>query len=407
MSRRSGVLADTRLGPAARDLARALDRLVDGTDSGRIGRGLAMAARTGYVDDLETEPGAIHTFVAGSRGGRYFVTVAYPAFDDYERAAWEYVTGPAGYGPEIAAGTCTRELLAFAEDSGCPVVPAPEVIDADCDCPDPDPVCKHIIATLKTFVDEADRSASILLRARGVGSAGPVPAQAVPEGAGRTRWAATAFEDGPAPAEAFARTPGPLPEAPERPGEPDPPCFHDGPWDPGRFTPEITADRLDLQAAVAANAAFVALDAADRGIRIPPRPDDPRLDAIRVAALAKEKAPELARLAGCPPQEVEDRGFAWLYAGADGVAVVAEQWSPDLERCREADERFARAVGGVTRRRNRWTFTGRGLQLRLGRDGRWYPFAKDGNRWRLVAAPRADLEDAVQWMETASPALRA
>jgi uncharacterized Zn finger protein len=400
MSRHQGVLADNRLDPAAKDLARALDMLIAGTDSGRIARGLAMAARTGYVDDLEFEADGIHTFVAGSRGGRYFVNVHYPTFDSYERTAWEFVTGAAGYGPEIAAGTCTRELLRFAEDSGCPVVPAPGEIDLDCDCPDPEPVCKHIIAVLKTFVDAADSSVSTLLRARGISISEPATAQAAPEGAGRTRWAATTFEDGPAPAEAFARIPGPLPQTPVRPETPSPPCFYDGPWDPGRFTAEITADRLDLQAAIAAKAAYVALDAADRGLGVSPRPDDLRFDALRVAALAREQAPELARLAGCPPREVEDRGLAWLYGGADGVAVVAEGWKPDVRQCREADERFARAIGATTRRENRWTLTGMGIQLRLGRDGRWYPFIKEGSRWRLAAPPRADLDGVVRWVET-------
>lgn len=404
MSRRRGVLADSRLSPLARDLARSLDLRIAGADGGRLGRGLALAGRPGSVSGLEAKRGVIRARVAGSSGDGYRVTVRYPVFDRFELLAWEYVTGQAGYGPEVEPGEYSREMLLFAEEAGSPIVPAPGDLDTACDCPDPMPVCKHIIAVLKTLVAEVDRSGSILLLARGIKVTEPAPPEAVPENAGRTRWAATAFDDGLVPAEAFAKARGPFPEAPATPEEPNPPCFHAGPWDPGRFTPEITADRLDVQAAIAANAAFAALDAVDRGRPLPPRPDDPALDAARVAVLALDQLPALAPLAGCPPQELEGRGFAWLYGGPEGVAVVAEQWKPDAARCREVDERFAEALGGANRRQNRWTFTDRGFQLRLGRDGRWYPFAKDGSRWRPATPPRSDLDDAVRWIETGAAA---
>ncbi|MER7202188.1 SWF or SNF family helicase, partial [Streptomyces sp. NPDC000188] len=38
--------------------------------------------------------------------------------------------------------------------------------------------------------------------------------------------------------------------------------------------------------------------------------------------------------------------------------------------------------------RNRWTATGTGAQARLGRDGRWWPYRKNHDRW-LPAGPAA------------------
>ncbi|MCG0287849.1 SWF or SNF family helicase, partial [Streptomyces sp. PSAA01] len=78
---------------------------------------------------------------------------------------------------------------------------------------------------------------------------------------------------------------------------------------------------------------------------------------------------------------------AWEHGGAAALTVLEEEWAPDaaaLARARvqlatawEADERAPelRAAG------NRWTVVGADLQVRYGRDGRWWPYRKERGRW--------------------------
>lgn len=268
---RRATLADSSRTALANRLAKALDPMVREADSGRIQRGLGMARQPGWVDDLETEAGTAQAFVAGSRSGRYSVQVRIPEFDRAERTAWDFIVGHMGFGPDVEAGRFGRDLLECAAESGCPIVPDPDEIEADCDCPDPQSTCKHVIAVLATLVEEVDRSGAVLLRLRGVDAPDAMSAPEDPE-AGRTLWGKGAYENGPTAAEAFARECGPLPEPPETPSEPVLQCFHENPYDPGRFTADLNADALDLQAAIAANTAFLALDALGQGRPVHPRP---------------------------------------------------------------------------------------------------------------------------------------
>jgi hypothetical protein len=367
--------------------------MVREADVGRIQRGLGMARNPGWVDDIEIEPGTAQAFVAGSRSGRYSVQIRIPEFTRADRAAWDFVTGPMGFGPEVQEGRFGRDLLECAAETGCPIVPEPDEIEADCDCPDPKRTCKHIIAVLATLVEEVDRSGAVLLRLRGIDAP---DARSVPDDpeAGRTLWAQSAYENGATAAEAFARERGPLPEAPDTPSEPVLQCFHENPYDPGRFTADLNADALDLQAAIAANTAFLALDALDQGRPVHPRPEDLALDAARIAIGAHESIGRLAEIAGCSPLELEDRALAWLFGGETGVSALTDQFQPDPEARRNADSILKARFASVSRRQNRWTITTEGLQLRLGRDGLWYPYTKEGGRWLPDGPPAAGPAEA-------------
>ncbi|MCD0442346.1 hypothetical protein LO763_01730 [Glycomyces sp. A-F 0318] len=370
-------------------LAKALDPIMREADAGRIQRGLGMARSPGWIGGLDIGPGAVRASVAGSRSGRYAVEVRLPEFDRSERAAWDLMIGPLGYGPDVEEGRFSRDLLECAAETGCPVVPETGEVEADCDCPDPQRTCKHIIAVLAVLVEEADRSGAVLLRLRGVEAADATSAPDDPE-AGRTLWASHVYEHGPTAAEAFARECGPLPEPPPLPAEPVLPCFHENDYDPGRFTTDLDADSLDLQAAVAANLAWAALDGAEQG-RVHPRPDNLPADAARVAfGVPEEEIPLLARIAGCTPVELDDRALAWLYGGEPGISALDDQFQPDPETRQAADEALKARFGNVTRRRNRWTITAEARQLRLGRDGRWYPYTKEEGHWLPDGPPVED-----------------
>lgn len=397
MSRRS-MFDHSVLSAWAGEFARSCEAVLHGADAGRRSRGLVYARTEGMLDDFEFGPGEASVFVAGSRGDRYLVYVHIPEFDVVECAAWDYVVNALGFSGELAEGRFTRDLLEHAVQAGCDPVPSPDEIAVDCDCPDAARVCKHIVAALVHMVEEVDTDEAVLLRLRGITEGGPSgdrPAlrREAPEGAGRTLWASSAFDDGPSPAEAFARRLGPLPEPPEAATEPEPPCFHPGPFDPGRFTDDIDADALDLQAALAANAASDLLFRIDHGLAIPRRPADLSADAARLASHTPELVEDLASAARCAPAELEMRADAWFFGGEGGLAAFHDQWKPGPELIAEAEKRLTAAYGEVTRRLNRWTVPGRGVQYRLGRDGVWYPYARSGNRW--IPSGHAGALDAV------------
>lgn len=386
---RRATLADAGQTALANDFAAALDPIVREADSGRIQRGLDMARKPGWVDDIEIEAGTAQAFVAGSRSGRYSVQIRIREFDRTDRAAWDLVVGPMGFGPDVEQGRFSRDLIECAAETGCPIVPEPDEIEADCGCPDPQWTCKHIIAVLATLVEEVDRSGAVLLRLRGIEALDAMSAPDDPE-AGRTLWAKRAYENGPTAAEAFARECGPLPEAPDAPGEPVLQCYHENPYDPGRFTPDLNADALDLQAAIAATTAFLAID-----LPLQPRPEDLALDAARIAIGAHEAIPRLAEIAGCTALELEDRSLAWLYGGEAGVSALTDLFQPDPETRKAADANLKARFDTVSRRQNRWTITAEGLQLRLGRDGLWYPYTKEGGgRWLPDGQPAAGPAEA-------------
>jgi len=333
----------TRNGPFAEtDFIEAVEDLLAGTDPGRLERGKRIAASAGYIDDLDFDGETVSTSVAGSRDAWYAVTIHFDRYRDH-------------------FGVPHRELNGY------------------CNCPDGAWPCKHLVAVLIAITS-------------GVVPAPPAPE--LPEGAGETRWAATCYDEGPTAAEAFARNRTELPEPPPVPAESAQQCFHPGQYEPGRFTDEIDADRLDLQAAVAANGAFVVLTAIDRGRGVQTRPDDLLLDAARIAAHTAGLEPELAAITGCSPNEMHDRALAWHWAGAEGIAILTDQWKPEAAVCKAADEDLTILFGRTNRRLNRWTIPSLPGQLRLAEDGRWHPYTKNDNRWSPAGLPTPDLEAA-------------
>ena len=95
------------------------------------------------------------------------------------------------------------------------------------------------------------------------------------------------------------------------------------------------------------------------------------------------------------PEELDRAVEAWRWGGAAGLAVLEEAWQPegpDATRARTAlstgweDEGLPELVV----RDNRWTLSGRGLQLRYGRDGRWYPYRERSGTWWPAGPPAHD-----------------
>jgi hypothetical protein len=118
-------------------------------------------------------------------------------------------------------------------------------------------------------------------------------------------------------------------------------------------------------------------------------------DAVRLAADAPEAwiGARLAEGSGRDGDGLAAAVPAWEHGGADGLSVLEDEWTPDAEtaaRARTAVEAAWDAGEHPPLRaaRNRWTSAGTGTQIRLGRDGRWWPFRESRGRW-LPAGPAA------------------
>lgn len=85
---------------------------------------------------------------------------------------------------------------------------------------------------------------------------------------------------------------------------------------------------------------------------------------------------------------------AWRIGGVAALAVLDEEWTVEgetlararaaLESAWDEDDPALRAKG------NRWTVVGAPGQLRLGREGRWWPYRKERGRWAPAGGPTQD-----------------
>ncbi|MEU9117119.1 SWF or SNF family helicase [Streptomyces sp. NPDC048483] len=129
----------------------------------------------------------------------------------------------------------------------------------------------------------------------------------------------------------------------------------------------------------------------------PPPALTPAQDAVRLAAAAPGAAisARLTAGSGRGARGLATAVRAWELGGTDGLAVLEEDWTPEPEALALAADRLAAAwEDGETRprlrvTRNRWTVVGGAAQLRYGRDGRWWPYQKDGGQW-VPAGPATD-----------------
>ncbi|WP_051871598.1 SWIM zinc finger family protein [Streptomyces sclerotialus] len=121
-------------------------------------------------------------------------------------------------------------------------------------------------------------------------------------------------------------------------------------------------------------------------------------DAVRLAA-AGPPAPVAERLAAGSGRDTKGLAAAvraWRQGGPAGLAVLEEEWGPGPEELARATDRLAAARADqadpphLRATRNRWTVVGTGMQLRLGRDGRWWPYRKEQGRWLPSGPPDED-----------------
>ncbi|MEQ4724667.1 SWIM zinc finger family protein [Nonomuraea sp. B19D2] len=324
-------------------------------------------AKTGQIGPITVSPGRI----AAVTESEYDTVVRVEQLTD---AAWErfldQVAAKSGHIAALLDGDMPHDLVEAAEDAAVPLLPAVGDLEPECSCPDWGHPCKHAAALCYQASWLLDADPFVLLLMRGRGERELVEALQRRGTPGDDTPAAQEAE-GVAAGEAFAAGVPPLPEPP-----PLEVAFAAPALDPpADRTPGVDVAALRVLAASAASRARELL-LHGRLPELTEYQDRVRLAADHDLDLGLEAAVQ-----------------AWRYGGTHGLDVLERPWTPPRPDLARAQALLEAGWEGehppqVEAWRNRWTLGP--LQLRYGRDGRWYPFTLRDGAWWPAGPPERD-----------------
>ncbi|MET9100933.1 SWF or SNF family helicase [Streptomyces antibioticus] len=372
-----------------------LAALEDGALDGEQVRAGRRFARAGAVGAVSVRPGRITAVVRDRDGTPHRADVLLGVLSDAE---WDRFLGLAAERSGHVAALLDREmppdLVEDAQTAGVDLLPGLGDLEAECGCGAWDH-CGHTAALCYQVARLLDEDPFVLLLLRGRteqallddlqarGTTGPAAASEAPLPEGTDAREAYAAGDVLPPLPA-------LPGLPEEPGVP-PSLDTDAPPPPG-----VDAAALEVLAArTAVDARLLLAELLYGGAegRKPEADLTVAQDAVRLAAGApgapEADAASMGRLAagsGRSREQLASAVRAWRYGGAASLAVFEEEWTVEGEALARARAAVDAAWEGDERpelraRGNRWTVVGSPCQVRLGRDGRWWPYRKEGGRW--------------------------
>jgi uncharacterized Zn finger protein len=359
-------------------------------DPNRLPRGRTYA-RKGTVSELHFGAGEMTARVRGSRPQPYRVTITMRTFTDGE---WDTLLGVVGtqlgHAAALLDGELPGALTEQAREAGVDLLPGPGDLRPRCSCPDSANPCKHVAAVYYLVADEVDRDPFTLFLLRGRPRAdvlAELRARRAPARGEKPRLPKPA-DEGLTPRAAYARRPGAIPALPPPPRVPGPPAVLD--LDP----PPGTGWTSAALAVLAADAASLARDLLTGGPTAAELTFEEDL-ARRAAGRSHAEISALATAADLSPRELTRWAEAWREAGRGGLAALRETWQPGPGPLAEAQEILADT--GVPGKPKVWRnrLTQGQLQLRYGRDTRWYRFVREGTEWRLDGPPSASPLDLV------------
>ncbi|CAL9631489.1 SWF or SNF family helicase [Streptomyces sp. Tu 3180] len=375
-------------------------------DSGQLkaGRGLA---RAGAVGAVSVRPGRVTAVVKDRDGTAHRADVL---LQELSAEQWDRFLDMTGERAGHVAALLDREMPAHlvedAESAGVELLPGPGDLEPECGCGAWDH-CGHTAALCYQVARLLDRDPFVLLLLRGRGEGALLDAL-------RTRDAACAGRparpEGVDPAEAYAAgdiLPS-LPGPPALPAEPGIPPSLDTETAPAAGSDPSALEFL--AARTAARAHRLLAEALREGHERHPVEPEPTVavDAVRLAAgePARAVSERLAEGSGRGGEGLAVAVRAWRQGGAAALAVLDEEWTvrgEDLARARAALETaWSEDERPVFRSRaNRWTVVGAPVQLRLGRDGRWWPYREERGRWLPAGGPAPDPATALATAERA------
>ncbi|MFJ2645734.1 SWF or SNF family helicase [Streptomyces sp. NPDC087420] len=363
-------------------------------------------AREGAVGAVSVRPGRITAVVRDRDGTAQRSDVLWPRLSEEEWDRFlDMAVDRAGHIAALLDREMPPHLVEDAAGAGVELLPGIGDLEPRCGCEAWDH-CPHTAALCYQMARLLDQDPFVLLLMRGRGERRLLdelqvrsvaraartdePGETSGESADGTPTRPGAPEGVPA-AEAFAARD----ILPALPPPPPPP--------PGAGQPPVLDTDTPPPSGVDAHAVgFLAADAAARALRLlsealapgheqqPPEAElTPGQDAVRLAVSADDER-LLARLAegsGRGRAELDLAVRAWRYGGAPALAALEEEWTPEpgalaragaaLDGAWEDGDRPRLRSGGPAR----WTVEGSGAQLRLGPDGRWWPFREERGRW--------------------------
>ncbi|QFQ95613.1 SWF or SNF family helicase [Streptomyces phaeolivaceus] len=375
------------------------DAALDGAQV-KVGRRLA---RAGAVGAVSVRPGRVTAVVQDRDGTAHRADVL---LQELPSDRWDRFLDMAAERAGHVAALLDREmpphLVEDAAAHGVELLPGLGDLEARCDCGAWDH-CGHTAALCYQVARLLDEDPFVLLLMRGRAeralldelqdrSVAPVAeAEATPEGVQDGR------QEGLDAVEAFAAGDilPPLPESPRPPSEPGLPPSLDTEAPPA---PGVDPTALEFLAAQTAREAHRLLAEALRpGHERQPLDDELTLDQDAVRLASGDPEPGVgARLGRGSERGREGLALAvraWRYGGVTALAVLDEEWPVQAEALARARAALETAWDEGERpalrfAHNRWTVVGGSAQLRLGRDGRWWPYRKERGRW-APAGPAA------------------
>ncbi|WP_405689729.1 SWF or SNF family helicase [Streptomyces sp. NBC_01185] len=377
-------------------------------DGAQLKKGRRLA-REGGVGAVSVRPGRLTAVVQDRDSSAYRSDVLLQELSEED---WDRFLDMASERSGHIAALLDREmpphLVEDAAAAGLELLPAIGDLEPECSC-DAWDHCPHTGALCYQVARLLDEDPFVLLLLRGRDER-----RLLDELQARSTARAGRGSDDAAPAEDLADSPSrqgvradeafaardilpPLPPPPPLPAEPGLPASLDAEWDPEAGIDAAALEFLAADSAVRAFAMLADALGARHGQQPPAAELTPEQDAVRLAAGSTAGTHVTARLAtasGRGPAGLDAAVRAWRYGGAAALAVCDEEWLPDPEMLARALAQLGAAweEGEGPRLRaagNRWTLVGSGTQLRLGRDGRWWPYIQEAGRW-LPAGPAED-----------------
>ncbi|MET9954235.1 SWF or SNF family helicase [Streptomyces sp. NPDC006339] len=379
-------------------------------------------ARAGAVGAVSVRPGRVTAVVQDRDGTAYRSDVLFHELSEEE---WDRLVDLAVDSAGHIAALLDREmpphLVEDAAATGLELLPGIGDLEPQCGCEAWDH-CPHTAALCYQVARLLDEDPFVLLLLRGRGERALI--EALQE---RSTARATAEEE--ARGDRFGRSgtssgvrgdmPGGVSGAVRGPGVsgvsayeafaardilpplPAPPVPPTAPGEPPSLDTEVAPGPGVDPAALA----FLAADAAARAQRLlsgaapfgtPPL--TAAQDAVRLAAgsPAPGIAARLADGSRRDPAALDRAVRAWRFGGPAALAVLEEEWTPGPEALRRADAQLAESWDDTDRPAllpagpARWTVTGTTTQLRLGPDGRWWPYREERGAWTPAGPPEQD-----------------
>ncbi|MDH6218033.1 SWF or SNF family helicase [Streptomyces pseudovenezuelae] len=373
-------------------------------DSQQLKAGRRLA-RAGAVGAVSVRPGRITAVVQGRdrTAHRADVLLQELSEEQWDRLL-EMTVERAGHVAALLDREMPPHLVEDASAAGVELLPGMGELEPECDC-DAWDHCGHTAALCYQLARLLDEDPFVLLLIRGraeralldelqARSAAPVEAPAGPQGVDA--------------AEAYAAGDilPPLPAPPELPASPGVPPSLDTEVQPG---PGIDPAALrHLIARTAVEARRLLAEALRAGPEQPGAEAELTVgqDAVRLAVDALDEAvvDRLAHGSGRSRDDLTAAVGAWRVGGAASLSALEEEWSVTgetlartraaLESAWDEEERPALRMRG-----NRWTVVGAPAQLRLGQDGRWWPYRREQGRWVPVSGTSRDPATALAALE--------